>query len=300
MPPARNLLFSMLIKSIDTGPFKLDGGAMFGVVPKSIWQKSNPADDRNLCDWALRNLLVETRDADGRPRLMLVDTGAGDKQDAKFFEYYDLPNGKTLTNAVEQAGYSVNDVTDVLLTHLHFDHAGGAMRWADAGRTKLEATFPQATYWSHSEQWDWATAPNSRERATYLRENFMPLHENGQLRFTDHDALNLPGVELLYVDGHTEKMTLPLFQLGDGNNPRTAVFCADLIPSVAHVPIPYVMGYDVRPLVTMDEKTHLLNRAVDENWLLLFDHDPTCEAATVERTEKGIRVKERGTLAELL
>ena len=291
----------MTIQTIDTGPFKLDGGAMFGVVPKTIWQKLNPADDRNLCDWALRNLLVE----DGN-RLMLVDTGAGDKQDAKFFGYYDLPNGKTLTNAVEQAGYSINDVTDVLLTHLHFDHAGGAIRWVDSGRTKLAATFPQATYWSHSGQWDWATAPNPRERATYLRENFMPLHENGQLRFTDRESLNLPGVELLYMDGHTEKMTLPLFRLGGGSGPggtpqpRTVVFCADLIPSAAHVPVPYVMGYDVRPLVTMDEKTHFLNRAIDENWLLVFDHDPTCEAATVERTEKGIRVKDRGTVAELL
>lgn len=289
----------MTIKPIDTGPFKLDGGAMFGVVPKSIWQRTNPADERNLCDWALRNLLVEATDADGRSRLLLVDTGAGDKQDAKFFNYYDLPNGKTLTNAVEQAGYSVNDVTDVLLTHLHFDHAGGAVRYTDAGHTKLEATFRQATYWSHSGQWDWATTPNPRERATYLRENFMPLHENDQLRFIDRDGLNIPGIDLLYMDGHTEKMTLPMFHVG-ASQPRTAVFCADLIPSAAHIPIPYVMGYDVRPLVTMDEKTAFLNRAVDENWLLLFDHDPNCEAATVERTEKGIRVKERGTLAELL
>lgn len=286
----------MTIKTLDTGPFKLDGGAMFGVVPKTIWQRTNPADERNLCDWALRNLLVEN----GK-RLMLVDTGAGDKQDAKFFGFYDLPNGKTLTSAIEQAGYSVDDVTDVLLTHLHFDHAGGAVRWADAGHTKLEATFPQATYWSHSGQWNCATTPNPRERATYLPENFMPLYENGQLRFTDRDGLNLPGVDLLYVDGHTEKMTLPLFQLGRGNSPgRTVAFCADLIPSASHVPVPYVMGYDVRPLMAMDEKADLLNRAADENWLLVFDHDPTCEAATVERTEKGIRVREKGTLAELL
>ncbi|HLK97920.1 MAG TPA: MBL fold metallo-hydrolase [Hymenobacter sp.] len=289
----------MIIKTLDTGPFKLDGGAMFGVVPKTIWQKSNPADDRNLCDWALRNLLIETADADGRPRLMLVDTGAGDKQDAKFFGYYDLPNGKSLTGAIEQAGYSVNDVTDVLLTHLHFDHAGGAVRWSDAAHTRLEATLPLATYWSHSGQWDWATNPNPRERATYLRENFMPLQASSQLRFTDHDDLNLPGVELLYMDGHTEKMTLPLFR-PNGNGPRSVVFCADLIPSTAHVPIPYVMGYDVRPLVTMDEKTQLLNRAADEDCLLVFDHDPTCEAATVERTEKGIRVRDRGMLKDWL
>jgi glyoxylase-like metal-dependent hydrolase (beta-lactamase superfamily II) len=286
----------MTIQTLDTGLFKLDGGAMFGVVPKSIWQKQSPADERNLCDWALRCLLVEN----GK-RLMLVDTGVGDKQDAKFFSYYDLPNGKTLTNAVEQAGYSINDITDVLLTHLHFDHAGGAVRYANASGTKLEATFPQATYWSHSGQWDWATSPNPRERATYLRENFMPLQANGQLRFIDREDLNLPGIELLYMDGHTEKMTLPLFRLGEGSGqPRTVAFCADLIPSAAHIPIPYVMGYDVRPLVTMDEKTIFLNRAVEEGWLLVFDHDPTCEAATVERTEKGIRVKNKGTLAELL
>lgn len=269
---------------------------MFGVVPKSIWQKQSPADERNLCNWALRCLLVEQGN-----RLMIVDTGVGDKQDAKFFGYYDLPNGKTLTGAVEQAGYSVNDITDVLLTHLHFDHAGGAVRYRDASRTTLEATFPKATYWSHSGQWDWAVNPNPRERATYLRENFMPLQANGQLQFLDQDGLNMPGIDFIYLDGHTEKMTLPVFQLGaDMGKPRTVAFCADLIPSAAHIPIPYVMGYDVRPLVTMDEKTSFLNRAVDENWLLVFDHDPVYEAATVERTEKGIRVKETGTIAQLL
>lgn len=289
----------MIIKTLDTGPFKLDGGAMFGVVPKTIWQKLNPADDRNLCHWALRNLLIETTDTGGQPRLILVDTGAGDKQDAKFFGYYDLPNGKSLTTAIEQAGYSVNDVTDVLLTHLHFDHAGGAVRWADTAQTRLEATLPKASYWIHSGQWDWAINPNPRERATYLRENFMPLQANGQLRFTDQDNLNLPDVELLYMDGHTEKMILPLFKPTPAQ-PRPVVFCADLIPSAAHVPIPYVMGYDVRPLLTLDEKTQLLNRAVDEDWLLVFDHDPACEAATVERTEKGIRVKDRGMLREWL
>ncbi|GAB3773494.1 MBL fold metallo-hydrolase [Spirosoma horti] len=286
----------MLIKPLDTGLFKLDGGAMFGVVPKSIWQKQSPADERNLCNWAMRCLLVEEGN-----RLMLVDTGSGDKQDAKFFAYYDLPNGKTLTGAVEQAGYSINDVTDVLLTHLHFDHAGGAVRYADANRTKLEATFPQANYWSHSGQWDWATNPNPRERATYLRENFMPLQANGQLRFIDQEDLAIPGVELLYVDGHTEKMTLPAFQVtGSHGQSRTVVFCADLIPSVAHIPVPYVMGYDVRPLLTLDEKTEFLNRAVADDWILVFDHDPNVEAATLERTEKGVRVKDTGRLAEFL
>lgn len=286
----------MTIQTLDTGPFKLDGGAMFGVVPKTLWQRTNPADDRNLCDWALRNLLIETTDASGKPRLILVDTGVGDKQDAKFFGFYDLPNGKTLTAAVEQAGYALGDVTDVLLTHLHFDHAGGAVRWANGDRTRLEPTFPQATYWSHSGQWQWAVQPNPRERATYLRENIQPLHESGQLRFSDQDDLGIPGIELFYIDGHTEKMLMPKMDV----NGQTLLFCADLIPSTSHVPIPYVMGYDVRPLLTMDEKTHYLDRAVTENWLLVFDHDPTCEAATVERTEKGIRVKDTGRLADWL
>ncbi|AQG82111.1 MBL fold metallo-hydrolase [Spirosoma montaniterrae] len=286
----------MHIKTLDTGPFKLDGGAMFGVVPKTLWQRTNPADDRNLCEWALRNLLIETTDASGKPRLLLVDTGVGDKQDAKFMGFYDLPNGKTLPDAVQQAGYTLSDVTDVLLTHLHFDHAGGAVRWADAGRTRLEPTFPRATYWSHSQQWAWAMQPNPRERATYLRENIMPLHESGQLRFSDQHELGIPGIELLYVDGHTEKMLMPKIE----TNGQTLLFCADLIPSASHVPVPYVMGYDVRPLLTMDEKTQYLTRAVQENWLLVFDHDPTCEAATVEQTEKGVRVKEKGPLAEFI
>jgi len=286
----------MIIHTLDTGPFKLDGGAMFGVVPKTLWQRTNPADDRNLCDWALRNLLIETTDASGKPRLVLVDTGVGDKQDAKFFGFYDLPNGKTLVQAVEQAGYALSDVTDVLVTHLHFDHAGGAVRWADTGRTRLEPTFPRATYWSHSGQWQWAMQPNPRERATYLQENIMPLHESGQLRFSDQSELGIPGIELLYVDGHTEKMLMPRLETAG----KTLLFCADLIPSTSHVPVPYVMGYDVRPLLTMDEKTTCLERAVDEDWLLVFDHDPYCEAATVERTEKGIRVKDKGRLADWL
>ncbi len=286
----------MIIKTIDTGPFKLDGGAMFGVVPKTLWQRTNPADDRNLCAWALRNLLIETHDADGKPRLVLVDTGAGDKQDARFFGFYDLPNGKTLTQTIQDAGYSLNDITDVLLTHLHFDHAGGAVRWADTTRTRLVPTFPNARYWCHSGQWQWAVQPNPRERATYLRENFMPLQESGQLRFTDQDSFNIPTIDLLYVDGHTEKMILPKLTVQD----KTLLFCADLVPSASHVPVPYVMGYDVRPLLTMDEKTQYLQQAVQENWLLVFDHDPTCEAATLETTEKGIRVLDKGLLTDFM
>jgi glyoxylase-like metal-dependent hydrolase (beta-lactamase superfamily II) len=227
---------------------------------------------------------------------MLVDTGVGDKQDARFFNFYDLPNGKTLTGEVERAGYSATDVTDVLLTHLHFDHAGGAVNYTDVARTKLAPTFASATYWVHSDQWDWAMHPNPRERATYLRENLLPLQESGQLNFTNQYEHGITGLDLLYVDGHTEKMTLTKIQYAG----RTLLFCADLIPSTAHVPVPYVMGYDIRPLVTMSEKEHYLEQAVDGDWILVFDHDPYVEAALVERTEKGIRVKQKGMLAELL
>lgn len=281
----------MQLKTIDVGPFKLDGGAMFGVVPKTIWQRTNPADDRNLCDWAMRCLLIEAGN-----RLMLVDTGAGDKQPDRFFSFYDLPNGKTLTGEVEWAGYSINDVTDVLLTHLHFDHAGGAVSYADAARTRLAPTFANATYWVHGDQWDWAMTPTPRERATYLRENLLPLEESGQLKFTNQHTHGISGLDLLYVDGHTEKMTLTKIQYAG----RTLLFCADLIPSTSHVPVPYVMGYDIRPLVAMSEKEQYLELAVDGDWVLVFDHDPYAEAALVERTEKGIRVKQKGTLAELL
>jgi glyoxylase-like metal-dependent hydrolase (beta-lactamase superfamily II) len=281
----------MQLKTIDAGPFKLDGGAMFGVVPKTIWQRTNPADDRNLCEWALRCLLIEAGN-----RLMLVDTGTGDKQNDRFFAFYDLPNGKTLTGEIERAGYAASDITDVLLTHLHFDHAGGAVRYTDTDRTVLAPTFANATYWVHGEQWNWAMTPNARERATYLRENLLPLQESGQLAFTNERDHGLGGLDLLYVDGHTEKMTLPKIQYAG----RTLLFCADLIPSASHVPIPYVMGYDIRPLVAMSEKEHYLEQAVDGDWILVFDHDPYVEAAVLERTEKGIRVKQSGRLAELL
>lgn len=281
----------MLLKTIDVGPFKLDGGAMFGVVPKTIWQKTNPADDRNLCEWALRCLLIE----DGN-RLMLVDTGTGDKQSERFFGFYDLPNGKTLAGAIEQAGYSPTEITDVLLTHLHFDHAGGAVHYADAARTKLAPAFGNAEYWVHSGQWNWAMNPNPRERATYLSENLLPLQESGQLRFCDRQQPLIGGLELMYVDGHTEKMTLTKLAYAG----RTLLFCADLIPSASHVPVPYVMGYDIRPMVAMTEKEQYLEQAVDQDWILVFDHDPYVEAATVERTEKGIRIKQKGSLVELL
>lgn len=278
----------MAVQTIDTGFFKLDGGAMFGVVPKSLWNKSNPADERNLCTWAMRCLLVEEGN-----RLLLVDTGLGDKQDARFFSHYEPHGEASLLKSIRQAGYSEKDITDVLLTHLHFDHVGGAVsRSAD----QLVPTFPSATYWSHSAHWDWATNPNPREKASFLKENIEPLQQSGQLQFVDQGGFSFPNVELVQVDGHTEKMTLPVFQVGN----RKVAYVADLIPSSAHVPLPWIMSYDVRPLLTMEEKTRMLRQAAEENWILVFEHDPVVEAATVEATEKGIRIREKGKLATFL
>ncbi|GAB3893853.1 MBL fold metallo-hydrolase [Larkinella knui] len=278
----------MTVQTIDTGFFKLDGGAMFGVVPKTLWSKQNPADERNLCTWAMRCLLVEEGN-----QLLLVDTGLGDKQDARFFSHYEPHGDASLVTSIQQAGYSENDITDVLLTHLHFDHVGGAVCRASE---RFVPTFASATYWSHSEHWQWATNPNPREKASFLKENIEPLQQSGQLQFLDKTDFPFPGIELLQVDGHTEKMTLPILRVGD----RTVAYVADLIPSSAHIPLPWIMSYDVRPLLTMEEKTRVLQQAAVENWILVFEHDPVVEAATVEMTEKGIRIRDKGPLAALL
>ncbi|MCU0355382.1 MAG: MBL fold metallo-hydrolase [Cytophagales bacterium] len=277
----------MRLHVIDTGFFKLDGGAMFGVVPKSLWQKLNPADENNLCTWAMRCLLVETGD-----RLILVDTGIGDKQDLRFLGFYHLHGEASLLSSIRRAGFTPDDVTDVLLTHLHFDHVGGAVS-ANPDRTQYFPTFRNARYWSNRQHWQWAVQPNAREKASFLKENILPLQESGQLHWIEENQPSpFPGVELLFVNGHTEAMMLPKIAY----NGRTLVYMADLVPSAGHVPIPYVMGYDVRPLLTMDEKTRLLNQAVQENWLLMFEHDPATECATVQSTEKGVRIAEKGDL----
>ena len=278
----------MILQTLDTGFFKLDGGAMFGVVPKPLWNKRNPADEQNRCTWAMRCLLYE---ADGR--LLVVDTGIGNKQDAKFFGHYDLHGESSLLGSIRAAGYSETDVTDVLLTHLHFDHVGGAVRRAGE---QLTPVFPNAIYWTHPAHWQWATHPNPREKASFLKENMLPLRESGQLNFLIEKPFPFANVDFMYVDGHTEKMALPIFRV----NGRTLVYVADLIPSSAHVPLPYVMAYDMRPLLTMDEKERVLQRAADEDWILIFEHDPSVEAATVEIGEKGVRIKEKGKLTELL
>ena len=280
----------MTLQTIDTGFFKLDGGAMFGVVPKVLWNKLNPADDRNLCSWALRCLLI----ADGN-RLVLVDTGMGDKQDARFFGHYDLHGDASLLHSIQQAGYAETDITDVLLTHLHFDHVGGAIKRA-AGSGNLLPTFTNATHWVHGDHWHWATHPNPREKASFLSENILPIQQSGQLTFLDKTPFDLPGLEFIYVDGHTEKMALPKLTIND----RTILFCSDLMPSSYHVLLPYVMSYDVRPLLTMDEKARVLAQAAAENWILVFQHDPVTEAATVEMTEKGVRIKDKGALREFV
>lgn len=270
----------MHLHTLDTGLFKLDGGAMFGVVPKSIWHKLNPADENNMCTWAMRCLLLEHGN-----RLILVDTGIGSKQDPKFFGHYYLHGEGSLKGSIAKAGFSPDDVTDVLLTHLHFDHVGGAVDRNSNGA--LVPAFRNATYWSNRAHWHWATKPNARERASFLSENILPLQESGQLAFVeDHDWQPFGSeIELVRVDGHTEQMMLPLFETGG----TRYLYCADLVPSAAHVPLPYVMGYDVRPLLTLDEKATILGRCADEGITLLLEHDhqrPTCG---VERTERGLK-----------
>lgn len=271
----------MQIHVIDAGHFKLDGGAMFGVVPKTIWNKQMPADENNLCSWAMRCLLVDT----GK-QLILIDSGMGNKQDARWQGFYYKHGEGDLINSIKKAGYSPNEITDVLSTHLHFDHCGGAVQW-NSGKDRLELVFQNAKYWTHSEHWKSAMQPNAREKATFLKENIMPMKETGALYFTDKTENPFgENIDLLYADGHTEKMIMPKIKY----NEKTYLFIADTVPSHAHIPIPYVMGYDVRPLQTMSEKETLLKQVVENNWTIVFDHDPIHEAATVQLTEKGYRV----------
>ncbi|KAA9325934.1 MBL fold metallo-hydrolase [Hymenobacter busanensis] len=281
----------MNVYSLDTGLFKLDGGAMFGVVPKSLWHKLNPADDNNMCTWALRCLLLE--DAG---RLVLVDTGIGDKQDAKFRGHFYLHGDDTLEKSLRHLGFTAADITDVLLTHLHFDHCGGAVVRTAADR--LQVAFPNATYWSNQAHWEWAVQPNAREKASFLKENILPIQESGQLQFLTPNSFgaSLPMLQnLVFVDGHTEQMMLPVVTYKG----RTLAFVADLIPSAGHLPLPYVMSYDVRPLQTLSEKELLLERAAAENWVLVFEHDAQVEACTVVRTERGVRLAETLRLTDL-
>jgi glyoxylase-like metal-dependent hydrolase (beta-lactamase superfamily II) len=278
----------MQLYSVNAGNFKLDGGAMFGVVPKSIWNTLNPADDNNMCSWSMRCLLIQ----DGN-KLILVDNGMGDKQNEKFFSYYYLHGDDTLERSLKKHGFGFDDITDVFLTHLHFDHCGGSIKF-NSDKTGYVPAFKNATYWSNKKHWDWAVHPNAREKASFLKENILPIQESGQLKFTQEGEAPL-GFEIKEVYGHTEAMMLPILKYKD----RTIAYMADLIPSSAHIPLPYVMGYDMRPLNTLEEKEKLLKKAVDENWILFFEHDAKVEACTLQNTERGVRLKDKITLSEI-
>ncbi|AJR03091.1 MBL fold metallo-hydrolase [Siansivirga zeaxanthinifaciens] len=276
----------MRLYPINAGNFKLDGGAMFGVVPKSIWQKTNPADANNMIDIASRCLLIE----DGN-RLILIDTGMGNKQSDKFFGYYHLWGHDTLEKSLKNYGFHCDDITDVFLTHLHFDHCGGCVNW-NAGKTGYETAFKNAHFWSNENHWEWATKPNRREKASFLEENILPIEANGQLKFTslpEHQILKNSelGFDIFFADGHTEKQMIPLITYQD----KTIAFMADLLPTVGHLPLPFVMGYDTRPLLTLDEKENFLNLAVKNNFYLFLEHDAHNEIITVQETEKGVRLK---------
>lgn len=278
----------MKLHVINTGFFKLDGGAMFGVVPKSIWQKTNPPDEINLCTWAMRCLLIEN---DGK--LILIDNGIGNKQDEKFYGFYHLHGDDTLSGSLKKAGFSENDVTDMFLTHLHFDHCGGGVRYENG---KPVLTFKNAQYWSNEDHWNWAVKPNAREKASFLRENILPMQESGQLKFTSMESSSPFGnVELVYVSGHTDKMMIPKISYKG----HTVCYMADLLPSVGHIPLPYVMAYDTRPLITMVEKEKFLNDAADHNYVLFFEHDPLYECCTVKHTERGVRLDQTFKLSDL-
>ncbi|MGZ3850295.1 MAG: MBL fold metallo-hydrolase [Flavisolibacter sp.] len=280
----------MNLYSINTGYFKLDGGAMFGVVPKSIWNKINPADENNLCNWAMRSLLIE----DGQ-HLVLIDNGIGDKQDARFFSHYYLHGEDSLEKSLARHGFQKEDITDVILTHLHFDHCGGSIvRKGD----RLVPAFPRARYWSNQEHWDWAVHPNDREKASFLKENILPIQESGQLHFVPSPtrpekgplatAPFLENLSFRFVDGHTEAMMLPQIRYRD----KTIVYVADLLPSAGHIPLPYVMAYDMFPLTTLHEKKRFLEEAHQQEYVLFFEHDPLIECCYLEQTERGIRAGE--------
>ena len=272
----------MRIYPIETGNFKLDGGAMFGVVPKTIWQKTNPADDKNLISMSMRCMLIEDGD-----RLTLIDTGIGNKQSDKFFGYYYLFGDFSLDISLAKHGFHRDDITDVFLTHLHFDHCGGAIQFNN-NKTGYQPAFKNARFWSNQRHWDWAVTPNPREKASFLQENIQPIQESGQLNFLHLNAKDYVGFDVLFKDGHTEKQMLPKIQYQG----KTIVFMADLLPTAGHIPLPYVMGYDTRPLLTLKEKEAFLNEAADKEFYLFLEHDAYNELITVKHTEKGVRLKE--------
>lgn len=280
----------MKIYSINAGYFKLDGGAMFGVVPKSMWKKLNPPDENNMCNWAMRCMLIEDEG-----RLILIDNGMGNKQDEKFFGHYFLNGGDTLEKSLSKYDFKKDDITDVFLTHLHFDHCGGSIEKVN---NQLLPAFKNATYWSNEKHWEWAVKPNDREKASFLKENILPIKESGKLKFiqTKEGIEFSKNIKLRFVKGHTESMMLPQIKYKD----KTIVYMADLLPSAEHIPIPYVMAYDTRPLETLIEKKSFLEEALKNNYTLFFEHDPVIECCNVQLTEKGIRKNETFTLESIL
>jgi glyoxylase-like metal-dependent hydrolase (beta-lactamase superfamily II) len=280
----------MKLYSVNAGYFKLDGGAMFGVVPKSIWNNLNPSDENNMCNWAMRCLLVENEG-----RLILIDTGIGNKQSGKFFSHYYLNGDDTLGKSLEKHGFSKDDITDVFLTHLHFDHAGGAIEKID---DQLIPAFKNATYWSNENHWEWATNPNDREKASFLKENILPIKESGKLKMVRIEE----GIEftknfnIRFVNGHTGSMMLPQIKYKD----KTIVYVADLLPSVSHIGIPYIMSYDTRPLETLKEKKSFLSEACEKNFILFFEHDPLIECCTLQQADRGIVSKQTFKLESIL
>ncbi len=268
----------MELELINTGYFKLDGGAMFGVVPKSLWSRTNPADSTNLCSWAMRSLIIKEGN-----RAIIIDSGMGDKQSDKFFSHYYLHGNDSLANGLKKADLGFDEVTDAFLTHLHFDHCGGGVK---RDGEKLIPTFGNATYWSNKAHWQWATEPNGREKASFLMENIEPMQESGQLNFVNTKGDSRLPFDIIMVDGHTEKQMLPKLNYKE----KTLIFMADLLPSVGHIPLPYVMGYDTRPLITLTEKQAFLNEAANNGYVLVLQHDPVNECCTVKHTEKGVRL----------
>ena len=285
----------MKLSVINTGNFKLDGGAMFGVVPKSLWSKTNPPDSKNLCTWAMRSLLIEQGN-----QLILIDTGIGNKQSEKFFSHYYLHGDDSLEKSLHSAGYGIDEITDVFLTHLHFDHCGGSVRWANNERTHLEPVFKNANYWTNNGHWKWATQPNAREKASFLKENIIPIEESGQLKYiTKEGQLTkniFENIDVFFADGHTESQMIPIINYKG----QKIAFMADLLPSIGHIPLPYVMGYDTRPLLTLKEKESFLKMAEEDNFNLFFEHDPINECCNLKKCEKGIRLNNTFLLSEII
>ena len=280
----------MNLYTIETGYFKLDGGAMFGVVPKVLWSKTNPADSKNLCSWAMRSLLIE----DGN-KLILIDNGIGDKQDDKFLKHYYLHGDSSLSKSLKKLGFCFDDITDVFLTHLHFDHCGGSVKW-NKNKTDYELTFKNARYWSNSLHWQWAKFPNTREKASFLKDNILPIEQSGHLFFVDKVKEGWSNFDILQVNGHTEAQMIPHIKYKD----TVIVFAADLLPSIGHIPLPYVMGYDTRPLLTLSEKKDFLDKAAKHNYVIFLQHDYQHECCTLKLTDKGVRLDRTFRLQEIL